>query len=274
MTRPLPACAGHLTGSKCSGKEIMENSRKWFKLVHADNFRKGIRFFTYICSLRNKKQDADRQPYGGIIAGNYKKQDTMANNENEAEKQRQQVEALKLLVEEKLKRKLCSPTDFNFLSLKVQETLNEPLSTSTIKRLWGYVRTTHVPSHSTLSILSRLTGYRNWEDFCQSAEPYPDAESSGFLANRPIEASELQEGDVIDLEWEPDRCCRIVCTGNAQFRVLSQRNSKLRPGDTFHTTLFCPGLPLCITDLRRDGESPRYYVAGKRKGVRLTLRRR
>lgn len=193
MTRPLPACAGHLTGSKCSGKEIMESPGKWFKLVHADNFGKGIRFFTYICSLRSKK-------------------------------------------------------------------------ISTTKRLWGYVRTTHVPSHTTLSVLSRLAGYRNWDDFCQSMEVRSDTDSSGFLANRPIEASELQEGDIIDLEWDPDRCCRIVCTGDAQFRVLSQRNSKLCPGDTFHTTQFCPGLPLCITDLRRNDEPPRCYVAGKRKG--------
>ena len=48
---------------------------------------------------------------------------------------------LKTKVEEKMGRSLVTPTDFNRLSLQMQQEMGESISVSTVKRVWNYVFT-------------------------------------------------------------------------------------------------------------------------------------
>lgn len=173
-------------------------------------------------------------------------------------------------IEIKLERKLNTPTDFDFLSSAIKGSINESVSTSTLKRLWGYVTYPHIPSITVLSILSRFLGYKDYEDFCLSLKDNQTADSS-FLSNKQIKVSTLHEGDGIELTWKPDRYCRLVYLGKGRFKILSQRNSKLRAGDTFQTDFFCLGHPLYMIDLHRQEEVLPNYIAGKQKGI-MSLR--
>lgn len=174
---------------------------------------------------------------------------------------------LKQKIEKKIRRNLLSPTDFNFLLLAIKESRNEPISISTIKRLWGYVTTRHIPSKTTLSILARFVGYTDWEDFCLSLKKEQEADSS-FLSNEQLHINSLHKGDIIELGWEPDRLCSITYLGGEIFRVLSAFNCKLKEGNTFQTTFFCTGHPLYITELYQEDNMPKIYVAGKQHGIK------
>ena len=71
---------------------------------------------------------------------------------------------LKKEVENKMGFSLKAPTNFDALISRVLKETGETLSISTIKRLWGYVSQSSTPRLSTLSILSRFVGYRDFDD--------------------------------------------------------------------------------------------------------------
>lgn len=174
------------------------------------------------------------------------------------------IDILKKETEQKADRRMSTPMDFDFLSLKIKETIGDTVSPSTIKRLWGYVSSSHTPNESTLSVFARFVGYRDWKEFLFLQK---DNASSSFLECEQIQTSQLKEGDMLELKWKPNRYCRIVYLGNFCFRILEVKNSKLQPQATFRATLFCVGQPLFLSGLSLDGEEGQTYVVGKREGL-------
>lgn len=73
---------------------------------------------------------------------------------------------------------LDSPTDYEQLSADIRNKTGELISVSTLKRLFGYLKSGTVPRASTLSILARYVGYAGWSDFCSkcSKEEYRESQ--------------------------------------------------------------------------------------------------
>ncbi len=176
------------------------------------------------------------------------------------------LKRLKTAVEEKIGRKLDSPANFNYLSDLIQSTLMDYVSVSTLKRIWGYVSYSSSPTKSVLSILSRFVGYPHWDAFCDQTSTDTFIESME-LTNSTIYIKDLLLGDNLEIEWPPNRYCKLECIGLGQFRVIESRNSKLKCGDTFKTNLFAKGLPLYVTDLTQNGIGGKSYVAGTSHGL-------
>ena len=61
-------------------------------------------------------------------------------------------------VEKKYGRRIATTTDFEALSVVIEHQVGEMLSSSTLKRLWGYVSLSPTPRVATLDILSRFVG--------------------------------------------------------------------------------------------------------------------
>lgn len=176
------------------------------------------------------------------------------------------IEILKQKIEGKIGRSLHSPTDFNLLSLAIRQSTNESISQSTIKRIWNYIPTEHTTRDSTLSVFARYLGYKGWGDFCDKTL-YSEDESS-FLSDTQILTKELEEGEQIELEWEPNRFCVLLYVGHNRFRVINERNTKLNAGDTFETHFLGLGHPLYVAELYQSDGGPKYYVAGSKKGLK------
>lgn len=69
-----------------------------------------------------------------------------------------EIEELKLLVEERYGKKLSTTTDFDEFSLSLQRKNNIAVSSSTMKRLYGYVGDSHKPRVQTLDMLAIYIG--------------------------------------------------------------------------------------------------------------------
>lgn len=177
-----------------------------------------------------------------------------------------QINTLIEHVERRIGRPIKSPVDFDLLSLRISEQISENVSTTTLKRIFGYIYTEHTPRYSTLSIISRFVGYQDWEDFCCNA--MRKEEDSGFITNKVIYSEYLSLGDRIELGWRPNRRCVVRYEGDNRFTVVESYGAKIQTGDTFHTRCFMLGHPLVISDLSRSGcSSPRCYIAGNRYGL-------
>lgn len=169
-------------------------------------------------------------------------------------------------VEVKYGRKVNTSTDFESLSVVIERDINEYISASTLKRLWGYVSLKPAPRVATLDVLSRFCGYGNFADYREQLKERPDSVSDFFSATC-VAAADLAAGDRVLIGWEPNRLVTLRYEGEGRFIVLESQNSKLLEGDCFRVTQFLLGYPLYIDHIdRADGPTPA-YVAGKNGGL-------
>ena len=158
-----------------------------------------------------------------------------------------------------------SPSDFNRLSLIIKSTTGEGVSASTLKRLFGYVKSETDISKTTLSILTRWLGYKGWGDFCTTTET-----QSQFIKGATLKTEQLTPGDKVSFSWGPDRHCVARYLGNCRFVVEEVHHAKLKIGDTFKTLQFTDGSAAYFTDVCPPGGAygnGRSYVAGYRTGI-------
>lgn len=145
------------------------------------------------------------------------------------------------------------------------------VSTTTLKRIWGYLNDAVEARESTLGILSQFLGYRDWKDYCASSAQPDEPQSSPVFSRRLSVAEQLNVGDCLSLSWHPSRVCRVRYVGELTFLVLESVNTRLKAGDTFLCSLIIEGEPLYIDNLRQQNKPPVAYVCGKKAGVKFEL---
>ncbi|MBO6169715.1 MAG: hypothetical protein J6O51_07055 [Bacteroidales bacterium] len=178
-----------------------------------------------------------------------------------------EITSLLEAVEKKYGRKVNTSTDFESLSVVIEHEIGEYLSSSTLKRLWGYVNLKPVPRVATLDLLCRFIGYPSFAEYRNVLKNSKDT-SSDFFSTPFVSASEMAPGDKLFIGWAPNRLVKLEFIGDDTWRVLESANAKLQPGDNFQAALFLLGYPLvldCIT--RADGSATPSYIAGKNGGL-------
>lgn len=171
-------------------------------------------------------------------------------------------------VEREYGRRVATTTDFESLSVVIEHETGELLSASTLKRLWGYVSLNPTPRISTLDILSRFTGHRDFKAFCHNLTE-SKIYSSKFFSSRYLAVSDLAENAKVVVGWDPDRLAELRYLGHFEFEVEKSVNSKLKAGDKFELSDIIIGYPMYITRILRNGEYTTAYVAGQHEGIKL-----
>ena len=175
-----------------------------------------------------------------------------------------EIVELRKRIEESLGRKMAAPSDFDYLSIAIWERTHENLSTSTLKRIWGYVEGNHIIRRSSLEILSKFLNFNSWDDFLALISQDNDSDWENGLHFR---AEDLKINDLVIVAWKPNRHCTFRYLGNQQFVVDTAENSKLNIGDSFHCNLFILGKPLYLNDLIQNNNPPSTFVAGSKGGL-------
>ena len=171
-------------------------------------------------------------------------------------------------VEKKYGRRIATTTDFESLSVVIEHQIGELISSSTLKRLWGYVSLNPTPRVATLDVLSRFIGHRDFKSFCdylKDAQIY----SSNFFTSKCQTVAELKADTVVQIGWAPNRLVKMHYLGNHQFEVISSENSQLMVGDRFELSEIIVGYPLFISRILRNGAYTPSYVAGQIDGINL-----
>lgn len=177
-----------------------------------------------------------------------------------------EVMQLRLDVEKRFGGRLCSPSDFDMLSMEVWNKTHDNLSSSTLKRLWGYVDSGETVHRTTLTILTRYLGYADWDDYLSYLAFTGGVESHSF-PGEGIRVDDLHVGDRLLLSWLPNRKCVVRYLGDLSFVVEQQENSKLLPGDRFDAAFFFVGQPMYLDRLVRCNMPTTSYVAGSKHGL-------
>ncbi len=179
-----------------------------------------------------------------------------------------EVKCLLIQTEVRFGAAVKTPSDFERLRTSVNDVTGELLSLSTLKRLWGYVGGFSVPRYSTLDILSRYVGCKDFKEFKDSLDT-EDFIDSRFFGGTLVRSEDLEPGKELILCWNPDRRVKIEYMGDDLFRVVDSGGSKLENGDRFTAKAFIQGQPLYLTEIiRGTGDaSVKAYVAGLRGGL-------
>ncbi len=161
---------------------------------------------------------------------------------------------------------MSGPTDFDALSMKIWDKTHVQLSSSTLKRIWGYYKDTGKAHRSSLDILAQCLEYAGYADFTKQLSQCQKP-TSEYITNSTIRAEDLTMGTTIRLAWLPNRVVIIKFLGNLQFEVVESHNSKLKVGDTFQCAYFIENQPLYLDKLCRNDAPSVSYVLGKSGGL-------
>lgn len=172
------------------------------------------------------------------------------------------------LVEQRYRKTLRTTTDFDEFSLYLKTNMNEVISTSTLKRLWGYVNDLHTPRVHTLDVLARYLGYDNYAAFCLWLKT-STAYNSSFFSARQLLSSELNPGAELEIGWAPNRLIRLRYEGDGCYVVVKSEQSKLQLEDRFVSSSFLLGQPLSLPYILRNGERTSPFIAGRNGGLTL-----
>jgi hypothetical protein len=179
-------------------------------------------------------------------------------------------EALCKALEQVAGFKMTTPANFERLSEMIFQWQHVKVSTSTLKRLWGYTQQTVMPHRSTLDVLAGFVGYKDYTAFLDRKEEMEYTQSDVALVDA-LKAEDLQVGERLHISWLPNRFCIVEHQGNGHFLVLKAENAKIHDGDQFSCHLMINHEPLTVDLMRDKGRSTMVYTAGKKDGV--TIRR-
>lgn len=165
--------------------------------------------------------------------------------------------------------KMYSPKDFDELRERIYIRLRVLISSTTLKRVWGYLPGDTEPNRRTLDTLARFIGHPDYEHFCQQPSNPEEIVSNPVLSRHINVREDLVENDRLTLSWQPDRLCNVRYLGNLQFRVVDSKNTRLQKGDYFQCSLIIEGEPLYLSHLLQGDNPPANYVCGKQGGIRF-----
>ena len=173
-------------------------------------------------------------------------------------------------IEKAIRKELRTPKDFEELRERIYERLHLMISSTTLKRVWGYLNDNVQTRLGTFDILAQYIGYSNYQDYADNKDKYKDEIQSSPVMSRKLNVQDdLKVNDRLLLTWHPNRQCEIIYMGNLGFRILTSCNTRILSGDTFTCSLFIEGEPLYIDNLRQGDRPPVAYVCGKKSGIRF-----
>lgn len=179
-----------------------------------------------------------------------------------------QIQYLCQAIDDLMGRKMQSPKDFEQLRSRIFSLQRVLISTSTLKRVWGYLDNPSEPRKATLDTLAYFLGYTDYDAFCQSQADDGQPVSNPVVSRHINVCDDLSANDELTLYWQPGRVCRVRYLGNLQFQVVSSERTRLLSGDYFQCSLIVEGEPLYLTNLLQRGRLATNYVCGKKGGVR------
>lgn len=183
------------------------------------------------------------------------------------------IENLRNSVEEVLGRKIQTPKDFTFLSECIFEKQHVNISSTTLKRLWNYLKNEKVvPSRSTLNILSSFLDFNDWDDFRKNAFEYCEKKDNAHIIKTPlIKTEKLTPGQHVRVYWSHNNSCELEYIGKQLFHVIDASCEFLRTHDRFVCPIIIKNEPLYGINLKRETTSIEAFVIGSHRGIKFSL---
>jgi hypothetical protein len=170
---------------------------------------------------------------------------------------------IKQLVENKFGKEINYPKDCAVLAEVMRIDNNLPISSSTLKRVFGFYGEIEKPRLHTLDMLAKYLGYKNWAEL----DNHLLHNDSGFDEIETIEIDKLELNNKLVIEYSSIRKIRMQYLGEFRFELLESTSSKLRKGDILRIHNLVKGYPLICQSVIRDNTDLGKYIGGRTSGI-------
>ena len=180
-----------------------------------------------------------------------------------------EITALRNQIEEAFGQKLTGPNSYEALQNFISRRTGQYVSTTTLKRIWGYIDEPLKTRETTLSLLAQSIGYTDWENFITRHETHiaeKVVQSSPHFGRNIDVLKDLTVGDEVILYWHPGRECHVRYLGEMRFEVINSTKTRLKAGTTFVCHLILAGHPLYLSSVIMGASQPMAYICGKLHG--------
>lgn len=176
-------------------------------------------------------------------------------------------------LKEMIEKKFGESVHYSFqcyaLQKSIEEATGELLSISTLKRIFGFATSNHLPRLSTLDILASYVGYPDYCSFEKDADV--GRASSEFTEMEIVESENLVPGAIVNLIYSPGRGLTLKHNGDGWFEVVKVSGGKLEKGDMLNIRQIARNFSLIASEVIRNGKSLGTYVAAKQGGVKSII---
>ena len=172
-------------------------------------------------------------------------------------------EIIKHKIEQKAGQRIRYSRDCEILSEKILSECKSSVSSSTLRRLFGFVKSTKQPRPYTLDILANYIGYGTWDELLSSL----NNKSTANKEIKELKPTALKSGQKFELTYKPDTGLVIEYLGKYQFKVHAAKNSRLKPGEVFKTSIIMLHHPLFILDIEGSAGKEGRIVEAKISGI-------
>lgn len=179
------------------------------------------------------------------------------------------IDTLKGDVEGRMGKRLYGHGDFKELAERMYQESRNMISSTTLKRLWGYLKQeSPTPQTRTLNVLAAFVGFTDWQQYCNYQE-HKNNYSSEFVKHHTQHCFLMQPGEKIQISWYPERELVLRHEGDGDlFTVVTSVNSKLEPGMTLHCETFTEKEPLLLKNVKGGSLTESCdYICGKVGGI-------
>ena len=136
-------------------------------------------------------------------------------------------------------------------------------SSSTLRRLFGFAKSKKQPRIYTLDILANYIGHSTWDELLASL----NSKASANKEIRELKPTALKKGQKFELTYKPDTELVVEYLGKYKFKVASAKNSRLKPGEIFKTSIIMLHHPLFILDIEGSAGKEGRIVEAKISGI-------
>ena len=176
-------------------------------------------------------------------------------------------------------KELITDKDYNNFSEDVANVTGHgnPLHCNTWKRVFRHLTkpdgTPFEPSANTCRIIADYLGCNSWDELIKNLDETYEYIMSGNANNNistilppdstDIMIKSLKKGDIIEVNYHPNRVVLLEFIRKDWYKVVSSKNSTLEQGDTINISMFTIGYPLMVSDLVRNGVSKGKYQSAQ-----------
>ena len=171
------------------------------------------------------------------------------------------------MIEDKFGQPVRYPRDCDALSSHISKMCKTGLSSSTLKRLFGFTRSkgNEQPRLYTLDIISNYLGHKGWEDL--SGKLMVSDPPSDYTELEELIPEKIKKGDAILLGYEQDKELSLRYLGKQQFEVIESQEPGIKPQSIVKFKKAVAHYALPISEVVSDNENTGPYVLGKVSGI-------
>ncbi len=167
-------------------------------------------------------------------------------------------------IEQKFNKEIRYPSDCEALAGDILHVTKQAISTSTLKRIFGFITGSKEPRLYTLDVIAQYLGYSNWDNYIENQL---NIDNSDFLPIKQIEIEKLPPNAVVEILYAPETKLVLNYRENFEFEIKHSINSKLQEKDLLKIFNIVKDYPLIINSVTRNNVNLGSYKAAKISGI-------